>query len=194
RVHEVLWEEEEDGEEDEEADVWDLKYGSAGRMGAGMESAEEDIRPKLPDYEMVQGKDGCPIPPCFVVQVEELPRGADIEWTSLGLAKARIEMGATATEPKLHVTRILGTDSRIISGGVEKEHVGLIKKLIRQSQESKELDRDQYTIYTSQAIQSDLFEGLEVKQQIIPCQRIWGEDGKELAVAVVVRSTQDTWK
>lgn len=176
-------------------DVWDLKHGSAGRTDVGLKSAEEDGRPRLPDYEMVEGTDGNSIPPCFVVQVEELPRGADIEWTSLGLAKSRIEKRLTVTEPKLHITRILDTNSSVVFGGAEKnEQVGLIRKLIRQSQESQEPVCNQYTIYSSQALPLDFFEGWGVKQQVIPCQRIWDENGKELAVAAVVRIIPGTLK
>ena len=195
RIHEVLRKEKDDDGEDEEVDVWDLKHGSAGRTGVGLKSVEEDGRPRLPDYEMVEGTDGNSIPPCFVVQVEELPRGADIEWTSLGLAKSRIEKRLMVTEPKLHITRILDTNSSVVFGGAEKnEQVRLIRKLIRQSQESQEPVCNQYTIYSSQALPLDFFEDWEVKQQVIPCQRIWDENGKELAVAAVVRSVPGTLK
>ena len=195
RIHEVLQKEKDDDWGGEEVDVWDLKHGSAGRTDVGLNSAEEDGRPRLPDYEMVEGTDGNSIPPCFVVQVEELPRGADIEWTSLGLAKSRIEKRLTVTEPKLHITRILDTNSSVVFGGAKKnEQVGLIRKLIRQSQESQEPVCNQYTIYSSQALPLDFFEGWEVKLQIIPCQRIWDENGKELEVAAVVRSIPGTLK
>lgn len=50
-------------------------------------SGDYDIvsRAPLPAWDCMQEKDTSPLPNCFIVQVEELPRGAQIECSSLGV-------------------------------------------------------------------------------------------------------------
>ncbi|OCK84121.1 adenine nucleotide alpha hydrolases-like protein, partial [Lepidopterella palustris CBS 459.81] len=87
-IHEALMSMD-DGEggkgEDEEMDIWDMKYRAG--AGDGLDQFEFDSRPALPDYSTLELEEADfePIPPCFVIQVDSLPRDADIEWTSLGL-------------------------------------------------------------------------------------------------------------
>ncbi|KAF2090503.1 adenine nucleotide alpha hydrolases-like protein, partial [Saccharata proteae CBS 121410] len=68
-----------DDEQDNDVDVWHLKYGGAA-YGAAPLAPEQDTRPLLPAaYETGR------VPPVFVAQVDELPRGAGIEWVGMGV-------------------------------------------------------------------------------------------------------------
>ncbi|KAF2810425.1 uncharacterized protein BDZ99DRAFT_463000 [Mytilinidion resinicola] len=274
--------EDEDAEEQgNDVDVWHTKHGGF----SGSEGVETDQRPALPDYDRVNGGGEGAIPPCFTAQVQELPRAADIEWTSVGLAKASVSVMNTTGTPSIHVTGVLDTSSSFVFVGIEdvKDLLGL-EKAIREAHEWEsvswtlqtyddtpqaafddligsfpdggpgsqplqgdkgdhfyvtkmtralaaevaknpivkymaENDREdgsdarghiyseddpekiqrlsasvenQYVVYTSQALPTEWLEDIEIKKQIIPCQRVWDENGHELAAVVVVRrNTED---
>jgi len=71
----------------EDRDLWEEKFyaGMEVRNGGKAET-------NLPDWELVVSSDGSTIvavPPCFTVEVEELPRSSEIEWHAhLGVAGA----------------------------------------------------------------------------------------------------------
>jgi diphthine-ammonia ligase len=44
-----------------------------------------------------------------------------------------------------------------------------------------------YVIYSSHALPKEWVEDVEITKQVIPCQRVWDENGRELAAVVVVR-------
>lgn len=65
--------EEEDDEDGGERDLWEEKH------LAGMEQRGGGVtRRELPDWEVLKGQTGAP--PFWAAEVEELPRGAGIEW------------------------------------------------------------------------------------------------------------------
>ncbi|KAK0665348.1 putative ribonuclease [Cercophora samala] len=80
----------EDEEEDEDGpDIWDKKYNSAYASFAstGGGQTQSPSGPQLPDWSVVSTK--TTIPPVFVAEVEELPRGSGVEWQGhLGVASA----------------------------------------------------------------------------------------------------------
>ncbi|KAF2499213.1 adenine nucleotide alpha hydrolases-like protein [Lophium mytilinum] len=182
-----LTSEEEDAEEqDNDLDVWHTKHGGF----SGEEGVEKDQRPALPDYERVNGGDAAAIPPCFTVQVQELPRAADIEWSSVGVAKASVSVKLTAGTPSLHLTRVPDTSSSFVFVGIEDSDV---RGRIYSEDDTEKIQRlsasveNRYVVYTSQALPTEWLEDIEIKKQIVPCQRVWDESGHQLAAAVVVR-------
>jgi diphthine-ammonia ligase len=88
----LAWEllnEKDKGEEDEdgeERDLWEEKH------FAGMENrGAGDVRRELPDWEVVRGEEE--VPPFWAVEVEELPRGAAVEWHAhLGVVGGPVEV------------------------------------------------------------------------------------------------------
>lgn len=62
-----------DEDEDEDVDVWDRAHGH--HQSYGVSAGTQTKRPSIQN-ELV--------PPCFVAEVEELPRNAPIEWASIG--------------------------------------------------------------------------------------------------------------
>jgi diphthine-ammonia ligase len=87
-------EEGEDEQNEEERDLWEEKYLAGTQPLSG--NAEEKT---LPDWEIVEStikRERQNLPPFFAAEVEELPRGAGIEWgIGLGLrgAKGSIKVG-----------------------------------------------------------------------------------------------------
>jgi len=67
-----------DEEDDDELDVWDRTHGHY--QSHSHSGTSGCIETKRPDVQTSI------VPPCFVAEVEELPRGAPIEWASIGLA------------------------------------------------------------------------------------------------------------
>lgn len=75
-----------ESEEEPILDVWDLKYG----RGQMPDDFGKSKGWELPDFNVIKGKNYAgaggvsPPPPFLAVQVDELPRGSDIEWQGLG--------------------------------------------------------------------------------------------------------------
>lgn len=62
-----------DEEDDDDVDLWDRTHGRQQTLGGT--SGTLTMRPNI---------EGSFVPPCFVAEVEELPRSAPIEWASMG--------------------------------------------------------------------------------------------------------------
>ncbi|KAL2351813.1 putative ATP binding L-PSP endoribonuclease family protein [Cryomyces antarcticus] len=65
---------------DDDVDVWDRDYGPHRSHVRGPRDTEKSHRRLLPSVKVGTA------PPCFIVHVDGLPRGAQIEWQSLGLS------------------------------------------------------------------------------------------------------------
>lgn len=94
-LHSEKSEIDDDDDEEGERDLWEEKY----MAGRDVRGAEKDER-RLPDFEIVAGgereQDGAKeetVPPFFAVEVEELPRGAGIEWhVGLGVTDGPVQV------------------------------------------------------------------------------------------------------
>lgn len=184
-------------EEGEEVDVWDLKFGNAGRGGGGGVPAEEgDARAKLPDFEGVRWKDGeeegVLAPPCIVAQVSELPRAADVEWTSPGLARAAdgvlgVVLGVLRggeTGLAVHETRAAGGAVCFYAAGLAgADEVWEWEDVLKGA--GVPVEGRVCTVYVAKPLPQGWLEA--AKPLVVPCARVWGPDGREVAAAVTVR-------
>lgn len=79
-----------ESEEEEARDLWEEKY------YAGMEvRGQGKVEKMLPDWEVVEfgGGEGGTVPPFWVAEVEELPRGSEVEWhAQLGVAGGSVKV------------------------------------------------------------------------------------------------------
>ncbi|EON66782.1 hypothetical protein W97_06030 [Coniosporium apollinis CBS 100218] len=178
-------------EDEEELDVWDLKNGVTHQPNAN-ESADGDGRPPLPDSSIVQisSQEQSPTPPCIVVQVDELPRGAAIEWTSVGLADcSRIDFEEVSLSPGLpsYKTQVAGTDSCMVWSEIATpDRIWLVDHLLDHPDNSPSGQRGrQTTVYTSESLNLRWLK--TTSAQIIPCRRLWDVDGSEIAASVLSR-------
>jgi diphthine-ammonia ligase len=96
-----------DGEDEfleEERDLWEERHHGGFQNRRGNTATKE-----LPDWSAVETPDGTVsfVPPFFAAEVEELPRGAEIEWHAfVGLTEGPIK--ASYIPP---LTRIISTDA-----------------------------------------------------------------------------------
>jgi len=75
-----------DDDDDESRDLWEEKH-YAGKTTLGTSTAAV----QLPDWEILGDTRACP--PVFAVEVEELPRGAAVEWHAhLGISEATVQV------------------------------------------------------------------------------------------------------
>ncbi|KAK3077858.1 hypothetical protein LTS18_009073, partial [Coniosporium uncinatum] len=208
--------ESEDSEDD--VDPWDLKN----KLGSlTIAAPESDCRPPLPDYSKVTTigyPDGLECPPAFVVEVDELPRGAGIEWQAMGLAGCDKLLQATsrhsnpATVPptrrlwdltcakhtgQYFVWIALQYNYRHYEGTIRCALNRALAGQIPEHKLEEVLERDvHYTMYTTQKVDFRWME--EGRAIVVPCRRIW-HAGKEQIFAVVLaricyEPKLDTWE
>ncbi|TPX22454.1 hypothetical protein DIZ76_014326 [Coccidioides immitis] len=171
----------EDDEEDSMLDAWDIKYGRKQDFGSNKKATRA-----LPDFGIV----GPPskIPPFLAVEVDELPRGSDIEWQGLGVRSAHVDITEDSSEG-ISISHSEGAEfGTHLAIGIEKVKPENVEKSIEQAmylarRRLKDGTHYQATIYTP-------LPALCVKllAQIVPCRSVWGCGGRELSAALVLHS------
>ena len=160
RIHErELWE---DGEELEDGfDVWDCVHGGKGSLMKHMAGTQP-----LPDFARLSPSASCDTPGFLAIEVDDLPRGCDIEWQSLGL-EYHDSVASTFANPVSFIE--VETDQELRT------------KLLELFEGSKPPLMAEATVYaTNAALTNDL------DVQIVPSRRVWGRKGLQLAGAVVL--------
>ncbi|TLD39278.1 adenine nucleotide alpha hydrolases-like protein [Venturia nashicola] len=152
---------ERDDDDDDNIDIWDLqnRYSRFQTQAAGTTKKDVDTRGLLPNYSTLEETEVPLIPPVFVAQVAELPRGAHIEWFSNGLSNPVLSIKS----PQIWIP-ISSMDDFVMPTG-------------------KEGVRCEYTVYTTRALPVTL---MHLNLVIIPCYRVWceKEDGGDGAVEI----------
>ncbi|KAL9137720.1 MAG: hypothetical protein Q9175_001067 [Cornicularia normoerica] len=151
-----LWEN--DGMEEDGLDAWDKKYG-----GFGSFVVEAEVR-SLPDIARLSDSPFVRPPGFFAVQVDELPRGCNIEWQGLGV-----------TNPYADVVSYM-----TINSASSDEEFCMI--LLATLDGFGPFQLQQATVYTQRAV---LLSGLSI--QIVPCSAVYGPEGNELAAGIVLQ-------
>lgn len=185
RVAWDLWEKmhtqgttEDDGDEPV-LDAWDIKYGRRGDLG----SMKPRVQP-LPNFAVAEGSSL--IPPFFAVQLDELPRGSDIEWQGLGSRCEQVDMTAEDLDDglKIQSTAVNGSIFLGIEIGAEESGASFETRLQR-AVESQGHDGEpsHAVIYTAYPLPKGSWPG-----QIIPCKSVWGPRGRRLAAAITLQT------
>lgn len=198
-VHEkTIWEKDDDDADDEDGlDAWDIKYGGLGTLST---DCSETYR--LPDFSAVTlngtTNPSSPCVPAFLaVQVNELPRNCDIEWQSLGIAHSAVRLTTHTFPSGLQANDCcVPTANRTVSYiGIPSQPTHPTQDLVIKFREvahwasemafqrNGKVQPIHMTIYTPYMALAADFDA-----QIIPCRRIWGAEGVELAAGVVVHS------
>ena len=155
-----LWEKDE--LEDGGLDSWDKMYGG---LGSFVKDGAEV--PSLPDISRLSFSPSGESLGFFAVQVNELPRGCDIEWQGLGVSNPNCDITSYSTIA--------------LTSSDEDFRTALLSNL-----EMSEVPQlQQATVYTQR---TRLVSGLSV--QIVPCSAVYGPEGKELAAGVVFQHSQ----
>ncbi|MCJ1368070.1 hypothetical protein MMC16_007209 [Acarospora aff. strigata] len=174
-------------------DAWEQRYGGFGSLSM---TDETKARHRLPNSENVTVDEGplavSPVPPFFAVQVDSLPRGADIEWESLGVAHGPVSIRERISETKIMKScalrsangtatiayySILATSS---SSGDELQQI--LTALLDGGELGEEQENPHVTIYTAYTSCCR-----HLRAQIVPCRSVWGAEGRVLGAGVVVR-------
>ncbi|KAE9980418.1 hypothetical protein BLS_008750 [Venturia inaequalis] len=147
----------EDDGDNEEVDIWDLRnrhFPFQTHAPGKRRKQIVDTRSPIPDYSALKRTALPLIPPVFVAQVAELPRGANIEWFSNGLSN----LVPLMESPQLWLP-IRSMEDLVVPA-------------------VKEGVRSEYTLYTTRDVPAVL---MDLNSIIIPCYRVWcdreGGDG-----------------
>lgn len=160
-------------EEDSQLDVWDLKYGRRA----------DELKPQatssnLPRFAVLDADTTSTVSPFLAVEVDELPKGSDIEWQGLG---SRCEQVTLQSTQNYVSTTADGKYSYVCLEIVETDASlqDTLRSLMDSSFQGQDLS--QVTVYTTQPV-----EGLW-SAQIVPCRSVWGRAGRRLAAGVVLK-------
>ncbi|THX11505.1 adenine nucleotide alpha hydrolases-like protein [Aureobasidium pullulans] len=164
-----------DQDEDEESadiDLWDRVHGQ--QFGNGSAATTSTQRKDI-------GVRGEGVPPCFVAEVESLPRDAPVEWASTGVRwDGEIEVKELVEDVCTRQTL------NIKSGLEEVEIAGWIAVNSVDALEKVEVPASYVcTVYTTQ-----ILPGAWVKERqptIVPCYRLWNGQGQRVAAVVAYR-------
>ena len=196
KLHEVpKAEDSEEEDPDDGPDVWDRRYG----IHQAYCSTDEPPKNPLPAFHSVDS-DGktCDslVPGFFAVQVDDLPRGCDIEWQSLGIAHGRVKIQSC------DMGESLGIECSVSGGHTAVAYYGipdlacnvqcqqLVTRIMQRHRtgcsEGGTLEADAFlhtVVYTPRPV---CFEDFPV--QIVPCRKVWGPNGKLLVAGLVIHS------
>ncbi len=153
-------------------DVWDLRYGGLGSLVQVQSKCQN-----LPDFKRSSYPTWHNAPQFFAVQVDELPRGCDIEWQSSGIAYEddstpavqhlfsyiSIAWEDTASETQFQTKILEMLDGRLRAGDFDAR------------------------IYTPRP---ELVN--ELSMQVIPCRSVWGPAAQRLGAGIVIRNKIET--
>ena len=185
------FEDDSDQEDNINIDVWDQKYGGSRSRGV---TGASNVQHRLPSYEDTVVGDkplaAYPIPSFFAVQVDELPRGADIEWQSLGVAGGRVYINENANERMIKKSCSFGDHQITIlyCSILPTCSVDELQQILVEIIEGERVKGEDgghsphitiYTRYTSSC--------QHLAAQIVPCRSVWDSDGMTLAAGVIVR-------
>ncbi|KAJ5236425.1 hypothetical protein N7489_006516 [Penicillium chrysogenum] len=174
RMHALPDNEDEDDDDGPQLDAWDIKYGRR------TEELTDAPVPSLPQFTALVVSHTS-IPPFLAVQVDELPRGSDIEWQGLGgrceQVKLDIQGGTSSTTMD---NQYKYTSIEIDAGSSDET----LKQILRSVNEAYRRDSSlsQAVLYTTYPVPEPLW-----PVQVVPCRSVWGREGRRLSAGVVLQ-------
>jgi diphthine-ammonia ligase len=180
-------------EDDRNLDAWDRIYGGLWIPGA---TGRTDVRHQLPSYEDTVVGEGplaaYPVPSFFAVQVDELPKDAEIEWQSLGVANGRVYVNEHVDERMITKSCSFGDHRMTVLyySILPTRSLDELHQTVMEILDDEGPDRgngSHVTIYTRYTPSCQ-----NLCAQIIPCRSVWGSNGRRLAAGVVVRRDGDS--
>ncbi|KAL1654783.1 hypothetical protein SLS61_002532 [Didymella pomorum] len=182
-----------DEDDDDEVDPWDRRNTHVSAFN------DTTYRAPLPDRSIFsperseRSSEGSEpnrepfIPPCFIAQVESLPRGVDIEWSATGLTSPSSSSLSFSRSPltQLSITSLLHSSSKFYTLEIRSpDDTDSLRHLGHDSVG----DWTSATLYASPRFDVGEYKRFSLRGvQWIPCKRVWGEGGKEVAAVLVGR-------
>lgn len=169
-------------DDEDDIDPWD----QINNRGAAFN--DNTYRAPIPDFTTIKTlptTTNLPIPPCFVAQVEALPRDVDIEWSATGLTSREIMFKTDYEQAGVTITTPTSSRSRFIT--LEIREMRDLEVLSRLGEDSMN-EWTNATLYTGRGFKLD--EGMKKSSRAthwIPCKTVWGEEGREVRGVLVGR-------
>lgn len=212
-----------DDETESGPDPWDLKYNPQ-FMSLGGEQAQ-NAKPHLPDWEVLtlrqQNEPEASIPPCFAVEVEELPRQSLVEWHAhVGLAQVvegtveTISLGKseistswqtwhtvvkTSGSAFLHtvVARDLPASGELLAyASFDQELAAVYEESLRRLRidKSSGTSESPYLTYMDVGAIEAPWNGASnsLQHPLIPCRTVWSSKGNRLGAISLYRTVVST--
>lgn len=174
-----------EAEEEADLDIWDIKHGLTEdpRMAQG--------GPSLPNWEvLVDSDESTGHPPCFTVEVEQLPRNSDIEWQALGTTGIPIR-------PPVKVSCTTDPESKIWCTKLDERNGSFYTIEIVEAENTNLWDRidavlSEIGVAAEQSAHCTLYTSYgqlvsRWKGQVVPCHNVYGSDGSTIAAAITVQ-------
>ncbi|OBT89955.1 hypothetical protein VE02_01505 [Pseudogymnoascus sp. 03VT05] len=182
--HRRVVEGEEDGKE-EDVDLWEL----TNRRGEEMMGGEKQEK-MLPEWENVEGEEGgLGVSPFWAAEVEELPRGVDVEWLAgAGVVGESVKVRSLVSGGGSGVHECVVGGKVVITtmfvGYEEARGKGLVRVLLGGVPGKEELGGAEM-VYLDAGIE-ELWG--EVGGNVVPCRSLWDKEGTRLGAVVVFKS------
>lgn len=160
-------------DEGPQLDAWDIKYGRRAE-----ELMPESVSSILPNFSVL-GEDAPSISPFLAVEVDQLPRGSDIEWQGLG---SRCQQASVESKTG-GVSATMDEKYRYICWEVSASQESMessLREIMATHCHSKDLV--QATLYTTHSVTEGHWDG-----QVIPCRSVWGREGRRLTAGIVLQ-------
>lgn len=177
-------EQDEDDGDDGDGDIWDRTHNGYSAYATGARWDDETKRAMVPDRRAVHS--GTFVPPCYAVQVEQLPRNVDVEWHSFGLAKGQVRLLAP------NLTHVRGTSTFFFTLGIEERSDGgdtelldrvraQLMQLVNIARNGKEVHvaYEHVTLYATPTL-GKTWAGFVDGLQWIPVKSVWGVEGDSM--------------
>jgi diphthine-ammonia ligase len=166
----------EDEDEGPQLDAWDIKYGRRAE-----ELIPQAVESSLPKFSVLDEDSELSIPPFLAVEVDELPRGSDIEWQGLGsrcqqATLMNLEDGTSTMVDGKYSYQCVEIDAKRSKVSLEERLCPLITSYCQAS------DLSQAVLYTTLSVPEGFWPG-----QIVPCRSVWGLEGRRLTAAMVLQ-------
>ncbi|KAL1959718.1 hypothetical protein VTO42DRAFT_1304 [Malbranchea cinnamomea] len=177
--------EDEEEQADSALDPWDIKYGR--QYDAGKNTKIK--RRPLPNFGVLDTTCTSTMssPPFLAVQVDELPRGADIEWQGLGTRSTNVSI-TYEDRGNIWIARSQGSGFGTlmyigVRASLNEDSETAVRNALQLAEEKQPPGCKQIhpVIYTSCHIQNEL-------GQIVPCRSVRGSDGMELIAGIVIHA------
>lgn len=207
KIHQHFWDKfksksTKGGEEAGTIDVWESRNN---RMLSQTNTFDDDndsddTRQPLPKFQSfhMSASSELTIPPCYVVEIQELPRGSDIEWLCAGFIADKIEQtNVFESTTTLGYSRILSYGEASISYlGFRKassiaECTEHLMTWIPSCSPACATAVNVFTIYvTANASEVPWSYIDQLKAELVPCWRIWSYLNIELEALVIIHTRQ----
>lgn len=149
-------------------DVWDLRCGGLGSLIPVQSKCQS-----LPDFRRLSNPTWYNAPHFFAVQVDDLPRGCDIEWQSSGIAYQD-----ESTPAVQDLFSYISVAWEYTAG--ETQLQTKIMKLLDERPSAGDFDARIYTPWPELVS--------ELSMQVIPCRSVWGPAAQRLGAGIVIQN------